>query len=82
MVVKDAFVKYPLLDQSKDLRGALMSLTLHWDVMPITGMLYSDARGNYSVRLPDSYCADADGESTQCPALEGGRGAAVREGDR
>ena len=69
MVVKDAFIKYPLLDQSKDLRNALVSLTLHWDVMPITGMLYSDKRGNFSLRMPGSYCSD-DGESSSCPVLQ------------
>ena len=74
--VKDAYTKYPLLDQGKDLRGTPMTLTLHWDVMPITGMLYADTRGNHTVRLPGSYCAEADGESAKCPALVAAGGGA------
>ena len=64
--VKDSYVKYPLLDQGKDLRGVPVSLTLHWDVMPITGKLYIDTKGSVTVKMPDSYCSEMDGPSGRC----------------
>jgi hypothetical protein len=54
------FVKYPLMDAGKELRGAPVSLTLHWDVMPITGKLYGATRGNHTVRLPAAYCSEGE----------------------
>ena len=54
------FVKYPLMDAGKELRGTPVSLTLHWDVMPITGKLYGATRGNHTVRLPTAYCSEVE----------------------
>ena len=61
--MKNNFIKYPLLDQGKELRGTPVSLTLHWDVMPITGKLYMDTRGKHTVRMPDRYCSEME---TKC----------------
>mmetsp|Transcript_15499 Transcript_15499/g.20181 ORF Transcript_15499/g.20181 Transcript_15499/m.20181 type:complete len:177 (-) Transcript_15499:46-576(-) len=38
------FVKYALVDQGKELRGKDITLQLHWDHMPITGLLYMDTQ--------------------------------------
>jgi signal peptidase complex subunit 3 len=36
----NAFVKYALVDQGDDLRGKDITLSIMWDYMPITGLLY------------------------------------------
>jgi len=59
------YIKYPLMDQGKELRGTPVSLTLHWDVMPITGKLYGATRGNRTVRLPAAYCSESERDN-QC----------------
>lgn len=59
--VRDRDIKYPLIDQGKDLRGTPVALTLHWDVMPITGTLYTAQGGRHTVRLPERYCSVAEG---------------------
>jgi len=65
-----ARIKYPLIDQGRELRGAPLSLTLHWDVMPITGALYAGHGGNYSATLPSAYCkragVDPSGKFATC----------------
>ena len=38
--IKNQFVKYALVDQGDELRGKDIKLNLHWDHMPITGLLY------------------------------------------
>lgn len=48
--------KYPLLSQGRDLQGKLVALTLHWDVMPLTGILFLQQQGRYTMRLPSEYC--------------------------
>ena len=49
--------KYPIIDQRTELRGRLLNLTLHWDVMPYTGILYfGTAPSTHVVRLPGEYC--------------------------
>lgn len=60
LLLKEQPVKYPLIDQHRELRGTVLSLTLHWDVMPITGVLYSGGGGKHSVVLPDRYCSGAE----------------------
>lgn len=78
-----ARIKYPLIDQGRELRGAPLSLTLHWDVMPITGALYAGRGGNFSAALPAAYCkragVDPSGRFAAC-ALDAvsGDGAAGR----
>ena len=37
---ENLFVKYGLVDQGAELRGAEVELSLMWDHMPLTGMLY------------------------------------------
>lgn len=39
---QNVFVKYALVDQGDELRGSQVSLQLHWDHMPITGLLFMD----------------------------------------
>ena len=59
-------VKYPLIDQHQELLGAPLTLTLHWDVMPITGVLDAGVGGRHRVVLPERYCNPGD-----CHVLEG-----------
>ena len=51
--------KYNLIDQYDELRGSTVDLSLRWDVMPITGILYMDRRfpndDQRSVELPSTY---------------------------
>ena len=55
----DVLNKYPLVDQRAELRGADVALRLHWDVMPITGVLKRGGSGALTrVRLPDAYCQE------------------------
>lgn len=68
--VAGAHVKYPLIDQGKELRGAPVSLTLHWDVMPLTGKLYASRRGNFTVALPEAYCSEGACELGEPLAVE------------
>lgn len=54
----DAWFKYPVVDQRTELRGRLLNLTLHWDVMPYSGLLYTGGGGRFVARLPASYCVE------------------------
>ena len=54
-----SFAKYPIIDQHTDLRGRTLNLTLHWDVMPYTGILYFGSSSTQAVALPAEYCTDA-----------------------
>ena len=38
---KNVFVKYGLVDQGAELRDAEVELSLMWDHMPLTGLLYA-----------------------------------------
>mmetsp|Transcript_1107 Transcript_1107/g.1524 ORF Transcript_1107/g.1524 Transcript_1107/m.1524 type:complete len:177 (-) Transcript_1107:241-771(-) len=54
----NVFVKYALVDQADNLRGQDVTLTLMWDHMPITGMLYmgeQDKTQTSSFTLPQEY---------------------------
>lgn len=64
--LRNAKNKYLLMDQSTDLRGTPVSLTLHWDVMPITGLMYQETKGRHTVKLPTSYCSGNPGTSSAC----------------
>lgn len=55
---RDAWFKYPVVDQRTELRGRLLNLTLHWDVMPYSGLLYTGSGGRFVARLPASYCVE------------------------
>ena len=57
------FSKYPLLDQKAELRGRLVRLTLHWDIMPYTGILFGGEGGRFAARLPAEYCEGDDAAS-------------------
>ena len=56
LVATGNFSKYPILDQRAELRGRLVNLTLAWDIMPYTGLLFTGSGGRYAARLPDAYC--------------------------
>jgi hypothetical protein len=56
LVATGNFSKYPILDQRAELRGRLVNLTLSWDIMPYTGLLFTGSGGRYAARLPDAYC--------------------------
>lgn len=56
VVVSNGYNKYPIIDQHRELRDSLVSVTLHWDVMPTTGVLYTGQGGKHTVRFPADYC--------------------------
>ncbi|EEY54545.1 signal peptidase complex subunit 3, putative [Phytophthora infestans T30-4] len=54
--LQDEGVKYFLADQYDELRGANVTLTLEWDIMPVCGRLFvhtSDTKANFA--MPDKY---------------------------
>lgn len=56
----DVFNEHPILDQGTELRGTPITLSLNWDVMPITGFLYKVAVPTTTVRMPPMYCTEAE----------------------
>ncbi len=73
----DVLNKYPLVDQRAELRGADVALRLHWDVMPITGVLKRGDSGPMTrVRLPDAYCQEGC-ELRELPPAAGAAAAAA-----
>ena len=57
----NAFIKYPVIHHGHELRGVPLSLSLHWDVMPLTGVPYLDRSAKATaVTFPAEYCADAE----------------------
>jgi signal peptidase complex subunit 3 len=63
LLARGNFSKYPVFDQRAELRGRLVNLTLHWDIMPYTGILFTGTGGRFSARLPDAYC---EGDAATC----------------
>jgi hypothetical protein len=63
------FNKYPLVDRRQELRNAQITLSLSWDIMPITGLLSRRSRQFALLQLPRSYCLDreANGASGKAP---------------
>jgi hypothetical protein len=55
-----AYNDYPLFDRGTDLRGRPVTLSLAWDVMPITGYLYRASQAATRVRMPPQYCNAAE----------------------
>lgn len=51
----DVYNKYDLKDYGSRLRKANVNLTVHWDIMPMTGRLYSEKQGFNSFQLPGKY---------------------------
>jgi signal peptidase complex subunit 3 len=54
----NVFVKYGLVDQGAELRGKEVELSLMWDHMPLTGMLYMDGQKEGTAStfvLPENY---------------------------
>jgi hypothetical protein len=48
---------FPLIDHGTGLRNSVVALTLHWDVMPITGLLYQgEGAKTQRIRMPSDYC--------------------------
>ncbi|KAH9609170.1 hypothetical protein KSS87_002396 [Heliosperma pusillum] len=47
--------KYPIFDQGSNLRGREFNLTLHWHVMPKTGMMFTGLIIIPGHRFPDKY---------------------------
>jgi hypothetical protein len=58
LLMTEQYNKYPLVDQKADLRDTPITLSLFWDVMPITGILKRSSRRMTRVRLPAIYCRD------------------------
>ncbi|KAL7532759.1 hypothetical protein ACHAXR_004828 [Thalassiosira sp. AJA248-18] len=54
----NVFVKYGLVDQGAELRGTEVELSLMWDHMPLTGVLYMGEQGEGTASkflLPEEY---------------------------
>ncbi|EFJ11713.1 hypothetical protein SELMODRAFT_182919 [Selaginella moellendorffii] len=47
--------KYSFVDQGSNLRGKDFNLTLHWNIMPVTGAMFSEKRVLTGFRLPKNY---------------------------
>ncbi|KAK9664810.1 hypothetical protein RND81_14G070200 [Saponaria officinalis] len=47
--------KYALFDQGSNLRGKKFNLTLHWHVMPKTGMMFTGKRVLTGFQFPQEY---------------------------
>eukprot|EP00850_Spirogloea_muscicola_P019438 SM000190S04874 [mRNA] locus=s190:235822:236789:+ [translate_table: standard] len=47
--------KYGFIDQGNTLRGQPFNLTLHWNVMPISGALREGSKSFSGFRLPNDY---------------------------
>lgn len=54
------FNKYPLVDRKQELRGTQITLSLSWDIMPITGLLWRRSRPFALLQLPRAYCLDRE----------------------
>ena len=63
--VENEFNKYPLVDKRQDLRGANVTLSLSWDIMPITGLLRKHSLPFALLQLPDAYCLDRESAAAQ-----------------
>lgn len=53
--LKKVNVKYGLIDQKQELRGANVTLKLYWDHMPLTGRLYTESDSQSTFVLPQEY---------------------------
>lgn len=61
----NVFVKYGLVDQGAELRGKEVELSLMWDHMPLTGMLYMGGQKEGTAStfvLPEEYNWKNSGE--------------------
>ncbi|CAM6097020.1 unnamed protein product [Calypogeia fissa] len=47
--------KYPFVDQGSHLRGTEFNLTMYWNVMPLTGRMYTEKRVVTGFQLPQDY---------------------------
>ena len=63
--VANEFNKYPLVDKRQELRGANVTLSLCWDIMPITGLLKKHSRPFALLQLPSEYCLDREASGAQ-----------------
>ncbi|OQR93030.1 signal peptidase complex subunit 3 [Achlya hypogyna] len=52
---KDEGVKYFLADQHDELRNAVVTMKLKWDVMPVCGRLLQYGAGEHTFTMPASY---------------------------
>jgi len=80
----DELVKYPLVDQHVELRERPISLSIFWDIMPITGILKRSSKLMTRVRLPKQYCRQTDVETCDFDVLgleEGGGGSSAGSGE-
>jgi signal peptidase complex subunit 3 len=55
--VKSMRLKYPFIDQGKNLRGLQYNITVCWDVMPKVGLLYIRSKSFPMEPLPQEYTA-------------------------
>lgn len=65
--LNDVYNKYPIIDYGTELRDTPITLTLNWDVMPITGSLYSHTVQTSTVRMPPMYCTEVECKPVPLP---------------
>ena len=58
LVLTEQYNKYPLVDQKAGLRDTPITLSLFWDIMPITGLIKRGHKKVTRVRLPSVYCRE------------------------
>ena len=54
----NVFNKYPLVARRADLKGAAVTFSISWDIMPTTGLLTRETMRMSRIRLPTSYCTE------------------------
>mmetsp|Transcript_12053 Transcript_12053/g.38183 ORF Transcript_12053/g.38183 Transcript_12053/m.38183 type:complete len:182 (+) Transcript_12053:295-840(+) len=53
--------KYKLVDQGHNLRGRMVNLTFVWNVMPISGVIYTQQKVFPNIQLPADYVGQGAG---------------------
>eukprot|EP00741_Cyanophora_paradoxa_P016356 tig00020912_g15792.t1 len=59
--------KYILVDQGFGLRATAINLTLNWNVMPYTGMLWASRSGSQRISMPTDYSTGAPPQFIRMP---------------
>ncbi|EGD74889.1 hypothetical protein PTSG_07117 [Salpingoeca rosetta] len=53
--LRDMKLKYPFYDDAHGLRGNNITLSLHWNVVPVAGLLPRNSEGHVTIKLDDQY---------------------------
>jgi len=56
ITMQDAFMKYPLIDKGRHLRGKEITFTLGWDLTPFVGLMYKQqSQRVFTYKMPNDY---------------------------